>query len=83
MTYAEQRKEDYLDIKNAKSKSEFQAAKEEFMKKHEYQNNKEDYDKIYFPLAEKAAEIREKGKTSPEEKELLELITLVVSDYTD
>jgi hypothetical protein len=54
------------------------------MKKHEYQNNKQDYDEIYFPLAEKAAEIREKGtQISSEEKELAELMVVLVSDYND
>jgi hypothetical protein len=54
------------------------------MKKHEYKNSKRDYDEIYFPLAEKAAEIREKGTSaSQEEKDLTELIVIVVSDYSD
>ena len=46
------------------------------MKKNEYKNSKRDYDEIYFPLAEKAAEIREKGTSaSQEEKDLTELIS--------
>jgi len=54
------------------------------MKKHEYQNNQKDYDEIYFPLAEKAAETREKGSSAnSKEKELAELIVIVVSDYSD
>ncbi|CAG8584445.1 18010_t:CDS:1, partial [Cetraspora pellucida] len=54
------------------------------MNKHEYKNNKQDYDEIYFPLAEKAAEVRAQGnQVSSDERELTELITIVVSDYTD
>nr|CAG8558224.1 14955_t:CDS:10 [Entrophospora candida] len=56
--WAEQRKETHHDIKNAKTKVEFQVAKTKFMKEHEYRNEKPDYDEIYFPLLEKAAEIR-------------------------
>ena len=82
--WAEQRKIDYQSVKSAKSKAEFEVAKVEFMKKHEYQNNQKDYDEIYFPLAEKAAETREKGSSAnSKEKELAELIVIVVSDYSD
>ncbi|CAG8581401.1 41297_t:CDS:2, partial [Gigaspora margarita] len=74
---AEQRKNNYQDIRNAKTPAEFQAAKVAFMKKTEYTNNKQDYDEIYFPLAEKAAEIREKGAgANSEEKDLIELIVV-------
>ncbi|CAG8577786.1 7993_t:CDS:2 [Ambispora leptoticha] len=77
-------KKDGEDIRNAKTKAEFQKAKEEFMKKHEYKNNKQDYDEIYLVLAEKAAEIREKGASAnAEEKELTELMVVVLSDYND
>ncbi|MCE8167936.1 MAG: hypothetical protein I3275_04925 [Candidatus Moeniiplasma glomeromycotorum] len=82
--WAEQRKKDYQDIKNAKSKTDFEKIKEKFMKKPEYKNNKQDYDEIYFPLAEKVAEIHEKGTgASSQEKEISELITVVLSDYND
>ncbi|MEG7978770.1 MAG: hypothetical protein NY202_02480 [Mollicutes bacterium UO1] len=54
------------------------------MKNPQYTNNQADYDQIYFPLAEKAAEIREKGSSaSAEEKELLEVMTILESDYSD
>jgi hypothetical protein len=54
------------------------------MKSHEYKNDKKDYDEIYFPLLEKATEIRE-NETSvrQEEKELVNLITVRLSDYND
>jgi len=82
--WAEQRKKNYQDIKNAKSKAEFQKAKEEFKKKPVYKNNQEDYDEIYFPLAELAVEIREKGNNSnSEEKKVAELLTIVISDYSN
>ncbi|MCE8159206.1 MAG: hypothetical protein I3270_02205 [Candidatus Moeniiplasma glomeromycotorum] len=82
--WAEQRKKDYQDIKNAKNKVDFEKIKEKFMKKPEYKNNKQDYDEIYFPLAEKATEIHEKGTgASSQEKEISELITVVLSDYND
>ena len=51
------------------------------MKKHEYKNNKQDYDEIYFPLAEKAAEIREKGaNASSEEKDLAKVDKILISN---
>jgi len=75
---------DYQDIKNAKSKAEFQKAKEKFKKKSDYKNNQKDYDEIYFVLAEKAAEIREKeNNVSSEEKKLAELMTIVMSNYSN
>ncbi|CAG8819637.1 33792_t:CDS:2 [Racocetra persica] len=81
---AQQRQKDYSQVKNAQNPTEFAAAKNEFMNKHEYKNNKQDYDEIYFPLAEKAAEIRAQGdQANSDEKELTKLITIVVSDYTD
>jgi hypothetical protein len=54
------------------------------MKKPEYENNKQDYNQIYFPLAEKAAELREQGTgASSAEQELTELMVIVVSEYKD
>lgn len=82
--WAHQRKKNYQEIKNAKTKKDFQAAKVEFMKKPEYKSNQQDYDQIYFPLAEKAAEIREKRTSaSSAEKELAELIVLTLLEYND
>jgi hypothetical protein len=81
---AEQRKKTHYDIQNAKTKVEFQVAKNEFINKPEYRTNKEDYDEIYFPLLEKSAEIRGKeNSVNEEEKNLSQLITVIMTDYND
>nr|CAG8433671.1 12633_t:CDS:2 [Entrophospora candida] len=82
--WAERRKKTHYDIQNSKNKAEFQVAKSEFVKKPEYRNNQSDYDNIYFPLLEKAVEIREKGNGANEdEKNLSQLMTVIMSDYND
>ncbi|CAI2161738.1 1306_t:CDS:2 [Funneliformis geosporum] len=82
--WAEKRKESHKEIKNAKTKAEFLAAKTEFMAKPEYSDKKEDYDQIYFPLLEKAAEIREnENNASSDEKELAKLMTVILEDLEE
>jgi hypothetical protein len=81
---AQQRKKTHESLQKAKTPAEFLAAKTEFIKKPEYREEKDDFDQIYFPLLAKAAEIREKGPSAnSEEKNLTELMTVILSDYSD